>query len=95
MATSGCFLLAKIFSLLDSRAVGKGIVKAAAFMGKISLEFYCVQDWIGAMVKPPVQRRFGDLITNVVVFACIPAAALVLYWLCELLKNRLKKKTAV
>ena len=93
MAPSACFLLATALSFLDESLglIGRGIVTVFRFMGKFSLEFYCVQEWVAGMVKPLVEMRFGDLMTNGIVFVCVLAATLVLDGLCQWMKKLGKK----
>ena len=86
MAPALCLLLAEVFSILDGKMGGFGRVSVGffRFFGGISLEFYCVQEWIASLVKPTVEAHLGDLLTNAVVFAAVLGAAVAVKALCSL-----------
>lgn len=88
MAVSGCCLVAGFFSLLDRFAggIGKGVRTCLAFFGKISLEFYCVQEWVGSFLQENYLKDLGSLTVNLITLICVIAAALVLHQICEVLK---------
>lgn len=77
------FLLAKGLDLLHRvpyiRVVGKGITKFLAFFGGISLELYCIQEWLGEKMIPKVQASHGSLVTNFIFLLLVTTAALGLH----------------
>lgn len=88
IATSGSCLLAKIFSVLDvyGRLVGRVILKFLNFFGIISMEFYCVQEWMGTIVSAKMAGRYSDLCINLVILICVTVGALLLFGVCKLIR---------
>ena len=89
MAASGCCLVAGGFSLLDRYAgwISKGVRAFLSFFGKISLEFYCVQEWIGSFLQENYLKGAGRLTANLITFTCVIVAAMLLHQICEVLKH--------
>lgn len=98
MATSGSCMLAKIFYFLDIhvKLIGKCLIKIIDFFGMISLEFYCVQEWIGGLLVAKLVGMGGyhPLIINMIVFLCVILAALLLYSICKIFDVKLKRKSS-
>ena len=92
MTISGCCLLAKGFSVVDTywRLAGKVILKLFGFFGTISLEFYCVQEWIGQTIRGRMLDSYGKMCINAVDFVCVLAGALALYGISWLIRFLLK-----
>lgn len=90
IAVSGAFLLAKLFSILDqlNSRIFKGILGIFKFYGGISLEFYCVQEWIGAVLNPHLTPRLRDPVVNVLNLLACTLAAVLLAKVCEKLNAR-------
>lgn len=86
MAVSGVFLMAGLLSLPPIAFVRRGL----EFFGRMSLEFYCIQEWLGAIVRQQLQGRLPVLLVNIADLLCVTLAALLLQQLCRLLtkKNR-------
>lgn len=85
LATSGSFLFAKLFQLIDVylRPFGKVVLKILGFFGGLSLELYCVQEWIGSQIMAHMMDRYSDKVINVVVFVGVVLSSMVLWLLCE------------
>lgn len=89
MSISGCCLLAKLFSILDDYGgkLGKGILRVLGLFGKMSLELYCVQEWVGGGILAVMQGRFDSKWVNLAVFAGIFVAMALLYGICYLIRT--------
>lgn len=89
IALSGSCLLAKLFAILDTygRLAGRIILKFFGFFGMISLEFYCVQEWIGQGIRAEMMGNYNNLLINTVDFVCAIVGALVLFGLCKLIRT--------
>ena len=72
------FFLAKAFSIIKNKKVGKLIYKVFAFLGTISLELYCVQEFLGARIVPLLNDKMGHFLINIVLFAVVLIAAIIL-----------------
>lgn len=70
--------LAKAFSIIKNKKVGKLIYKAFALLGTISLELYCVQEFLGAKIVPLLNDKMGHFLINIVLFAVVLIAAIIL-----------------
>ena len=88
MAISGSCLLARFFLFADMRLkmFGKGILKLLGFIGSISLELYCVEEWIGNRMRTVLDLE-SKLVLNVIVFVSIICCAFVLHMICKLIKK--------
>ena len=73
LGLSACLLLACLLERLHTRGWFLG------FFGRISFELYCVQEWLGSLLMPLLRPRFAPVLINLIRFAAIIAAALVLY----------------
>ncbi len=80
IAVSLCALLAKGMDLLIGtkifKPLGKGVNALLAFWGAMSLEFYCVQEWLGSVLIPPLKQLIPSLLAvNIVTLAATTALA--------------------
>lgn len=93
IAISGSCLLAKIFYFFDTNInkIGKWIIKFFSFFGMISLEFYCVQEWIGGMILNKLRGHHRLITINAAVFIGVLVSALVLYGICKLFDLKKRK----
>lgn len=77
-------LLAKGMDLLLKGKLLRGIhhvlYRIVAFFGMMSLEFYCVQEWIGRHILADLVKDYGKGIANLLLLAAVTAAGLVLYF---------------
>ncbi|MBE5851401.1 MAG: acyltransferase [Lachnospiraceae bacterium] len=94
IATSGSFLLAKIFYFVDMRTgtLGRWSLRILEFFGMISLEFYCVQEWIGGIILNKLRGHHRAITINAAVFIGVLASTLVLYAICKLLERMFQKE---
>ena len=83
MTISLCMLFSKGLDLLTKvswlKPLIAGLGKFLSFFGAISLEFYCVQEWLGDQLKPLLTPRFGPLTINLFLFISITASGLALF----------------
>lgn len=94
IAVSGIPLLAKLFSLLDglNNRVCKGILGIFKFYGGISLEFYCVQEWVGTVLNPRLTPLLRDPLVDLANLLASTLAAVLLAKVCGGLKRLLTPK---
>lgn len=84
---SFAFLWAKGFAVLDritnniGRHIGKGIIKICSFFGRISYEFYCMQEWVFERLIAVFVGNIGIISLNVLVFISCVGAGLIVYWI--------------
>lgn len=92
MAISGSCLLAKLFQLMEVylKAVGKVILRFLGFFGGLSLELYCVQEWVGNQIMQRMIDEYSKMVINVAVFLAVLAASLVLAGICKLIRMLLE-----
>ena len=83
MAFSFSCLFAKLLDILDRKvsAVGKATGKIFGFFGMISLEFYCVQEFLGGKIISGLTGKIDNAFINIIVFAAVTVSALLLYLL--------------
>lgn len=84
IAVSGVCLLAQMFSLLAAHGgkLGMGIRKTVAFYGKMSFEFYCMQELLGENYQFPLVET-GDVVAALVVLVFMTVMAYVLQLVCK------------
>ncbi len=102
MAVSLTLLLAKLFELLDRFWASRFINVFFGFFGMISLEFYCVQEFLAEQLFPKINTQ-PPALQNLIIFVAVTVAATALYYfemgfwkLVELpftLKNRSDQKS--
>ncbi|MBQ3105244.1 MAG: acyltransferase family protein, partial [Lachnospiraceae bacterium] len=87
ITVSGVCFLGRFFWCLDRycKKLGKAILKIFAFYGTISLEFYCVQEYIATDVKNWLGENYQvtSEMCNLIVFTCIMAGTMILYGICR------------
>lgn len=84
IAVSFCFLLAKGFDLLDRvPVISTGVIGFFRFFGVISLEFYCVQEWLGVKFSADLAERFGNGMADLLLFLIAVSAGTVLHFLTK------------
>ena len=88
MAISGSCLLGWLFLQADThlKMFGQGILKVFGFLGSISLELYCVEEWLGNRLRTILDLN-SKLLLNVIVFACIICSAYLLHVICKLIRR--------
>ncbi|MBS7340670.1 MAG: acyltransferase [Lachnospiraceae bacterium] len=88
MAISGSCLLGWLFLRADThlKMFGQGILKVFGFLGSISLELYCVEEWLGNRLRTILDLN-SKLLINVIVFACIICSACLLHVICKLIRR--------
>lgn len=79
---------AKVFSLFDKFLLGSYIVKAFSFFGKISLELYCMHEFLDDILRPRLSVSYEYCLAhggriNLIIFLCVLAATVLLYYLCQ------------
>lgn len=86
MALSGCCLLGGTFARIrwEKRFLA-GLRSFLRFFGARSLEFYCVQEWIGDLLPAPSPGMSGFLLRNLISFGCAVVGAILLKRLCGLI----------
>ena len=89
----------KVFSLLDKFLLGSYIVKAFSFFGKISLELYCMHEFIDDILRPRLSVSYEYCLAhsgriNLIIFLCALAATLLLYFLCQLILRLIHRRSA-
>lgn len=89
IAISGTCLLAKLFSFLDRFKPGKGLLRILGFYGKMSLEFYCVQELMGGILKRSLPDDLPNLVINLADLLVSTLAAVLLIKVCALIKKLL------
>lgn len=80
---SNCFLpslfialsLCPLFSLLmEKLQPGNAIKRFLVFLGGMSLELYCVQEWLASLIREPIIARLPPVLANPVIFLTIIVA---------------------
>lgn len=76
-------LMAKVLDELHSirglAIIGKGLNKLIGFWGMMSLEFYCVQEWIATKILPDLLKGGDKLLANVKLLIIVSICGLALY----------------
>ena len=72
-------LLSELFCLLDKAAAMRWINRALGFVGGISLEFYCVQEFLGSKTVNLLTGRIPDIAVNIAVLAVVTLSGWVLH----------------
>ncbi len=68
-----CPLLGILFSFLRDKNI---ILKILGFFGSVSLEMYCIQEWIAEELNETLLARFSPLVVNLILFAIIVPSTL-------------------
>lgn len=84
IAVSLPFLLAKGLEVLSkwrgSRWLGVGLSAFLGFFGMMSLEFYCVQEWIASKTLEQLVQQFGKAGANAMLLLIVTVCGLLLYF---------------
>lgn len=71
-----CVLITELFGLIDGAgAFGHGVVKLFSFFGGISLEFYCVQEFLGGKTVNALTGKVPILVVNLAVLVVVTLSA--------------------
>lgn len=79
MSFSAVFILAGMLEWISHFKISKPINAFFNFFGMISLEFYCIQEALGSVIKKKIADQ-SSVIQNAAVFAGCIAAALIIYF---------------
>lgn len=84
IAISSSLLIAAFFGRIDRAIKGRTAVKIVTafftFFGKLSLELYCVQEFIGEKLRSVLDALIPTLPLNIITIVSSVAAAVILYW---------------
>lgn len=96
IAISLVFLISKIFDAMSKTAgikcVQTGLVKVLSFVGMISFEFYCVQEWINDFIIKKMSVPHASITIDIIVLASVTVAGYILYILNKYLWELLERK---
>lgn len=73
-------LLAELFAQLDKARGTRWINRVLGFIGGISLEFYCVQEFLGGRTVNALTGRVPDIAVNIAVLAVVTVSGWALHW---------------
>lgn len=83
IAVSLPLLIAKVMDMLCTVKVIKYadiiLIKIFSFFGMISLEFYCVQEWIAKKILPEMVQHADNLLVNLELLIIVSVCGMVLY----------------
>lgn len=78
------FLIAKTIDILHkfigTRWLSFTINKVLCFFGMMSLEFYCVQEWLASKVLGQLVEKYGAAISNLLLLCLVTLSALALFF---------------
>lgn len=82
--SSSC-LFAKFFDILSNKVkvLAKILLGFLGIFGMISLEFYCVQEFVGGKLMPLLFNKFSNFATNMIILAAVTVSAFVLYFISK------------
>lgn len=72
-------VLDKLHSIRGLAIIGKVLNKLIGFWGMMSLEFYCVQEWIATKILPDLLKGGDKLMANVKLLIIVSICGLALY----------------
>ena len=85
MAVSLSFLIPGALYLISEkwriRAVGRVVSGILSFYGMFTLEFYCIQEWLGGKIISAMREDCSRWKINIAVLACVTAAALAIHFM--------------
>lgn len=91
-------VLDKLHSIRGLAIIGKGLNKLIGFWGMMSLEFYCVQEWIATKILPDLLKGGDKLMANVKLLIIVSICGLALYlinkaivWILDLVDRLISK----
>ena len=79
MGISLVFILAKFFEQISCFKIGRWIVRCFQILGKISLELYCVQEFVAELLLQNIEFT-NNLLRNIFVFFVVLLATLIVYY---------------
>lgn len=93
IAISGTFMLAKLFQVVDlhMKELGKLILRFFSFFGAISLELYCVQEYVGHFIMINMSEKYSDLLINITTIVNVAISASGLWAVCWLIRKILEQ----
>ena len=80
IAVSLTFIIAKLFDMLSKFRVSKVIEGFFNFYGMISLEFYCIQEFLSIIVFKYIVGVESLFVKNIIILAAVTAAATAIYF---------------
>ncbi|MBQ8130719.1 MAG: acyltransferase [Clostridia bacterium] len=83
------FFMSQFLSLIQPGTAGRLLVSVLSFFGKVSLELYCIQEWLWARLYTFLEGRVSFTVINLVSFVVLPAAAYLLSLLERIVLHRL------
>lgn len=88
-AISLSFLIAKFFDVFSRIPRGKFLPRGFAgffrLFGMMSLEFYCVQEWLAGRYMEGYINRFGIERANLLIFLLVTACGLILHYVAKVI----------
>ena len=91
-------VLDKLHSIRGLAIIGKVLNKLIGFWGMMSLEFYCVQEWIATKILPDLLKGGDKLLANVKLLIIVSICGLALYlinkaivWILDLVDRLISK----
>lgn len=76
-------LMVAFFDMISQKhfikKIGIGLIKVLSFYGTVTLELYCVQEWIGGMIKDELIDRYPALLINIILLFVLSGAAFVMH----------------
>ena len=82
ISVSLCFLIAKGMDFINQIHITKWLAKSVTlfmgFFGSISLEMYCVQEWLGDRYLNVLAGRYGNGVANLIFFIIVTLCSLLL-----------------
>ena len=79
MSVSLVFILAKLFDIISAKTAGRGAESFFGFFGMISLEFYCIQEFLALKILGYIPS-VNPALKNLISFAAVTAAATAIFY---------------
>jgi peptidoglycan/LPS O-acetylase OafA/YrhL len=79
MAVSLTMLLAKFFDLISRFSPSRILFSFLGFFGMVSLEFYCVQEFLAEQIFPQINTQ-PPALQNLIIFVAVTVVATALYY---------------
>ncbi len=92
IAIPGVMLLAKTLEIfeLGTKHIGAGVAKVLAFLGSLSWELYCVQEFLWREFTYGMAEKIGNMGENIVFFAITILGAVILQFICRKIQKVFK-----
>lgn len=65
------------------RWFGKGLTGILSFFGMFTLEFYCIQGWLGEKIFSRLLVHYNNMTVNIVLFSAVTVTALAMYYMSK------------